>query len=94
MRCFKAARAKNYLIFAIRKHRKKGIECLSGTDAEENLKKCQEGSGCKNGLGGQKVFDVYRAPGRAILGEHFPKSDIKVRAAQKGIVFKRRLYII
>ena len=76
MRCFKAARAKNYHIFAIREHREKGVQCWTGKDAEEHLKTFQEGSGCKNGLGGQNVFDIYLVPGRAISGEYFPKSDI------------------
>ena len=92
MRCFKAARAENYNIFAVRKPRKKSVQCWTGRDAEENLETYQEGSGCKNGLGGQKVFDIFLVLGRAISEEHFPKSDIWVRAAQKGIVFKRRLY--
>ena len=38
MRCFKAARAENYRIFAIRKPRKKGVLCWTDRDAEENLK--------------------------------------------------------
>ena len=76
MRCFKAARAENYTIFAIRKKDEKSVQCWTGKDAEEYLKKYQEGSGCKNGLGGQKVFDVYLVPGRAISGEYFPKLDI------------------
>ena len=76
MRCFEAARQENYDIFALTNDGKRDIQCWSGRDAKKNLKKYQEGSGCKNGLGGQNVFDIYLVPGRAISGEYFPKSDI------------------
>ncbi|CAH3144226.1 unnamed protein product, partial [Porites evermanni] len=62
MRCFEAARDGNYDIFAVSKVGRK-IQCLSGRDAKKNLKKYQEGSGCKNGLGGQNSFDIYLVPG-------------------------------
>ena len=93
MRCFEAARDQDYDIFAVTKGRRGGTECWSGRDAKKNLNKYQEGSGCRNGLGGQNLFDIYLVPGRAISGEYFPKSGILVHAAQKGIVFKRLLYI-
>lgn len=76
MRCFEAARDENYDIFAVTKVGKKGIQCLTGRDAKKNLKSYQEGSGCQNGLGGQKSYDIYLVPGRAILGEYLPKSGI------------------
>ena len=76
MRCFEAARAKNYDIFAVWKSPKEEIQCLTGRDAKRNLRQYQEGSGCQNGLGGQKSFDIYLVPGRAISGEYFPKSGI------------------
>ena len=94
MRCFEAARHGNYDIFAVTTDGGNRIQCLSGRDAKKNLKKFQEGSGCQNGLGGRNSFDIYLVPGRAISEEYSPKSVIKVRATQKGIVFKRRLYII
>ena len=94
MRCFEAARDKNYDIFAVRKPRKKDVICLTGSDAKKNLKQYQEGSGCRNGLGGHNSFDIYLVPGRAISGEYFPKSGIYVCLTKKGIVFKPRLYIM
>ena len=76
MRCFEAARDENYDIFAVTKEGRKGMRCLSGRDAKNNLKTYQEGSGCQNGLGGQNLYDIYLVPGRAISGEYFPKSGI------------------
>ena len=77
MRCFEAARAENYDIFAVRKPRKKKIQCLTGSDAKKNLDKFQQGSGCRNGLGRQKSFDIYLVPGRAISGEYFLNQECK-----------------
>lgn len=93
MRCFEAARDGNYHIFALRKPLKKSVQCWTGRDAEENLETYQGAYGCRNGLGGHNSFDIYLVPGKAILGEYFPKSGILVHAAQKGTVFKPRLYI-
>ena len=76
MRCFKAARAENYHIFAVGKFRNKDVQCLTGKDAGENLERYQVASGCQNGLGGQKSYDIYLVPCRAISGEYFPKSAI------------------
>ena len=76
MKCFEAARDGSYDIFAITKVGRKGVQCLTGRDAKKNLKMYQEGSGCKNGVGGQNLFDIYLVPGRAISGEYYPKSGI------------------
>jgi len=69
LRCFEAARDENFDIFALTKTKRNGNLCLSGKDAKKNLNRYQEGSDCKNGLGGQNNnFDIYLVPGRAISG--------------------------
>lgn len=70
MRCFEAARDKEYDIFAISKVGR-NIECLAGRDAKKNLKNLPKGSNCQQGLGGQNSFDIYLVPGRAISGKYF-----------------------
>ena len=71
MKCFEAARALSYDIFAISKVGTNNIQCLTGRDAKKNLKKYQEGSDCQNGFGSQNSFDIYLVPGRAISGKYF-----------------------
>ena len=76
MRCFEAARDRDYDIFAVTNDGTKRTRCLTGRDAKKNLKTYQEVSGCQNGLGGRNLFDIYLVPGRVISAEYFPKSGI------------------